>query len=470
MVTGEVFERFLAASPVCVMERALLEYVFAPAKLEAVFHSAAVRQYERELLFSQVVDLTSLVVCRVKPSICAAYKQKRNEIPVSLRALYDKLQHIEDTTSRALVRHTGAAAGGLIDTMGGALPPLLPGYRVRILDGNHLSGTEHRLKVLRGTAAGALPGHSLVLLDPQRMVIEDVIVCEDGHAQERSLLKQVLPLLQPRDLLIDDRNFCTAAFLVGVAQRQARFITRQHGRMPLRLLGKRRYRGRSSTGRIYEQTAVVTDPATGKERRVRRISVRLHSPTRDGDRELHLLTNLPAKVQAAKVAELYRKRWKLETAFQELTTHLRCELLSLGYPPAALFGFCVAVSAYNLLAAIKGALRAAHGQKKIEDTLSNFYLTEEISSVYRGMMIAVPPSEWAAFQSMSQAQLAQQLLTWARAVDLDGYCKQPRGPKKPRAKRPNAKFRHVATAKLLPKKRSITRTRQSVATATETDS
>ena len=60
---------------------------------------------------------------------------------------------------------------------------MLPGYRVRILDGNHLAGTEHRIKELRTLGAGALPGHALVLLDPRLMLVTDVVLCEDGHAQ-----------------------------------------------------------------------------------------------------------------------------------------------------------------------------------------------------------------------------------------------------------------------------------------------
>jgi hypothetical protein len=39
----------------------------------------------------------------------------------------------------------------LIDHCGGTLQPLLKGYRTRILDGNHLGKTNHRLKVLRNT-------------------------------------------------------------------------------------------------------------------------------------------------------------------------------------------------------------------------------------------------------------------------------------------------------------------------------
>jgi hypothetical protein len=457
MVLGEIFERFVEQSPVCVMQRAVLENIFAPDKLNAIFHAAAEAQYERELLFSTVVDVTSLVVCRITPSIHAAYVHLRDRIPVSVKALYDKLSCVELSTSRALVQHTAAEAGALIGRMNGCRGALLPGFRVRILDGNHLSGTEHRLAVLRGTAAGALPGQSLALLDPQRMIIEDVILCEDGHAQERSLLDQVLPLIQPDDLLIDDRNFCTIAFLFGIAQRKARFITRQHGRMPWRALGQQRCIGKCDTGRVYEQAAILVEH--GRELKVRRITVKLKKPTRDGDTEIHLLTNLPAsKVKAVRVATLYLKRWTLETAFQELTVHLRCELNTLGYPKAALFSFCVAVACYNLLAAVKGALRSVHGDETVEKKLSNFYLTEEISAVYRGMMIALPPEEWVGFQTMSQAELSKMLRRWAGCIDLGNYRKHTRGPKKPRPARPNAKFHHVSTKKLLdearlPKKR-----------------
>jgi hypothetical protein len=458
MVFATIFEKFVDSSPICVMLRAVMENLFAPSKLDAVFHQAAVTQYERELLFSTLVDLTSLVVCRVHPSMHAAYEKLRERIPVSVSAVYAKLRHVEPATARQLVQTTAGTVAALIDRLGGCRQPLLPGYRVRILDGNHFSGTDHRLAVLRPTSAGALPGQALALLDPQRMVIDDIIPCEDGHAQERSLLEQVLPVIQARDLLIDDRNFCTAAFLGGLARRQACFITRQHGRMPLRLLGQRRRIGRCATGRVDEQPAVVTDPQTGAELKVRRVTVRLDQPTRDGDRELHLLTNLPAKkANAIRVATLYRQRWNLETAFQELTVHLRCELNSLGYPRAAVFAFSVAVCCYNQFAAVQGALRAIHGEKVLAKELSTFALAEEVRGVYRGMMIALPPTDWLVFQTMRLAELARTLLGWARRVKLTNYRRHERGPKKPPPRRPNAQFRHVSTAKLLAEKRLAAR-------------
>jgi hypothetical protein len=446
---SKLFERFAQSRPACVMHRALLENVFASEPLDELFRDVAVVQYERELLFSTLVELTAQVVCRISSTVHAAYVEQRERMVVSLRALYDKLSHVEPATARALVQHTAGRVRELVDRLNGRRKPLLAGYRVRILDGNHLGKTEHRLKVLRGTAAGALPGQALVLLDAERMVIDDVVPCEDGHTQERALLDQILPAIQRRDLLIDDRNFCTLSFLFGLKRRKASFITRQHGRMPWEPLGKVRYVGPGETGRVYEQAVQLSDPKTGQVTQLRRVTVKLKSPTRDGDREIHLLTNLPAKVAALKVAALYRKRWTLEQAFNELTTHLRCELNTLGYPKAALFAFCVAVASYNLLAAVKGALRGVHGEETVDTRVSNFILTSEIQQTYDGMMVALPPGAWQCFQTMPAADLARHLRRWAEAADLTKYPKQTRGPKKPKPKPPNAQFQHVSTARLL---------------------
>jgi IS4 transposase len=201
----------------------------------------------------------------------------------------------------------------VIETMNGGRTPLLPGYHVKILDGNHLAGTEHRLKELRTMRAGALPGQALVVLDPRLMLATDVILCEDGHAQERSLLDQVLAIVRARDLWIEDRNFCTTNFLFGIASRDAFFVVRQHAStLHWEFVGKRRARGRIDTGAVFEQTIRATNDA-GEVLVLRRITVVLDQPTRDGDTELHLLTNVPAQdAHAQTIADLYRRRWTIE--------------------------------------------------------------------------------------------------------------------------------------------------------------
>ena len=91
-------------------------------------------------------------------------------------------------------------------------------------------------------------------------------------------------------------------------------------------------------------------------------------PLRDGSTEVRLLTNVPAnKAGAKRLAEVYRTRWQIETAFQELTVYLRCEVSTLGYPKAALFAFCVALVSYNLMSAVRAALRLVLQRQVVPD-------------------------------------------------------------------------------------------------------
>ena len=105
---------------------------------------------------------------------------------------------------------------------------------------------------------------------------------------------------------------------------------------------------------VFEQEAQLSDEG-GEPMRVRRITVVLDVPTRDGETEVHILTDLPSEAaDALTIAELYRKRWTVEAAFGELATCLNGEVNTLGYPKAALFAFCVALMSYNVLGVVKG--------------------------------------------------------------------------------------------------------------------
>ena len=250
MVLDDIFERFARQSPVAVMVRAALEHTLSPRAIDALFEQTAQRQYTRTLLFSSVVDLMGTVVAKIQPAVNAAYRAKAEALGVSLRAVYDKLERLEPGLSAELVRHTARTLDPVVTALNGERATWLPGYRVKILDGNHLAGTEHRIKELRTIGAGALPGHALVVLDPQAMLVTDVFPCEDGHAQERSLLGQVLGTVRPRDVWVADRNFCTTDFLFGIARREGDFVVRQHGAtLFIESLGQRRPSGRSETGR-----------------------------------------------------------------------------------------------------------------------------------------------------------------------------------------------------------------------------
>ena len=364
MILSEVFERFVDESPVTVMARVALENALPPAALDALFEDVAEGQYTRQLLFSDVVGLMAMVVCKVRPSINSAYKKYAESLGVTRKALYDKINGMEPALGAALVRHAAAAMAPVVAAMGGRREPWLPGYRVRVLDGNHLPGTEHRLKPLRTERAGALPGQALVVFDPEPMLVIDAIPCEDGHAQERSMTEQVLVLVRPGELWVADRNFCTTALLFGIVERGGSFVIRQHGSTLTWETAGPRGAGRCATGELFEQRVRLTAPG-GRALLLRRVTVVLDKPTRDGDGEIHILTDLPEDVaDAAAVAAIYARRWTLETAFQEMEAALHGEIAALGYPRAALFTLCVVLVSYNAMSTIKGRCGRCTGPRR----------------------------------------------------------------------------------------------------------
>ena len=133
-----------------------------------------------------------------------------------------------------------------------------------------------------------------------------------------------------------------------------------------------------------------------------------------------------------------------------MEAYFHSEINTLGYPKAALFGFCLALVAYNVLAVVLAALRGVHGQQTVDEEVSLYYLVNEVATTYHGMMIAIPEAEWDVFSRMSAPAMAATLLDLAQRVNLRALRKSPRGPKKPRPTRDgNAKQGHVSTAKLL---------------------
>jgi hypothetical protein len=200
---------------------------------------------------------------------------------------------------------------------------------------------------------------------------------------------------------------------------------------------------------LYEQSLQLLDEAGAVLATVRRVTVELDQATRDGDQEIHILTNLPRSVTALRVAELYRGRWTIETAFAEVAENLQGEIETLGYPKAALFAFCMALVGFNLLSVILSAMRAS---QDADDPLevSMYYVCEEIAHTYRGLDLVLNEHAWTkAFAHKTAAQLAQKLLQIASQTDLSRYRKHKRGPQKPPPKMTKTKRNHISTARVL---------------------
>ena len=457
MLPTQILDRFIERCPAAVMMRATLERLLRPARLDQIFEDSRQRQYTRQLLFSQLVAVMTAVATRTHRSVHAAYLAMSERLEVSVTALYDKLNLLELGISVALIRDTSADAATVIDAMPAAKIVVLPGFEVFYLDGNHLASTEHRLTALRDTREGPLPGQTLALLDAQRGLIVDIEPCEDGHAQERSLLPALLERIRPATVIVADRNFCTSGFFFGLATRGAYFVIRQHAStLTWKLRGKRRRIGRIKTGMVHEQGMELHFHE--KTLSARRITLELDHPTENGDTQIHIITNLSAEqATAQQVAETYGTRWTVEGAFQTLTDVLRCEVETLGYPRAALFSFATAVLAYNTYTVVQASLRAAHGVAVIREKLSDYHLMSDVAATYVGMDIAVPEECWEPYRALPASGFAKAMVQLAHRVQLARYPKKKRGPKKPQPrKKSGRRNHHISTARLLLKRRKKT--------------
>ncbi len=449
-----VFKPFVEQSPVSVMARAMMERVLNPDQLNEWFDSTANQQYTKDLLFSSLFDIMSQVVQGSHRSVHAAYQASKEDICVSITSVYNKLNGIETETSAQLVRYAAGQAAPIIKKLHGTNPDLLPGLRIKLLDGNCIEKSHHRIKELRLLSAGPLPGKSLVVYDPAMRLPIDIFPCEDGHSQERSLLKDVLSTIEPKDVWIADRNFCTVDFTCSIASKKAYFAIREHKKYPFHLLGKEKYIGKTETGKVYEQGILVIDSA-GQKHTFRRIRVSLKKNTRDGDSDIFIICNLSkTKANAKMIAELYRGRWTIETAFQHLAEYFNSEINALGYPRAALFGFCVALVSYIILSVVKSAMSSVHGAKVVENEISGYYLADELSATYRGMLIAISKENWVVLQQMTVYKFVTILEQLAEKMKLYRFQKHPRGPKKPQPKRKGSKNTpHVSTSQIIAKRK-----------------
>lgn len=445
-MSTEIFDRFVEKAPFAVMTRMLAQN-FIGENLNQIFEDNRQAQYHYVAGFQALAATVADVALNFSENFNQAYREHKNELEVSRQSFYAKTRGVEPAVCEAVVAHSAESAVEIQDVLGFQPWELLPDYRCLSVDGNVLAKSEKRLKVLQEVEGAPMPGKIVARFDLQRQVFDRTYVLLDGHSQESTCCDQIVDDLLPKDVIIGDRHYCIVAFLEKIAAAYGFFVIRQHGRLKGVLLGKRKRIGRISTGVVYEQQMKLS--AAEDAMTVRRITVELDQPTRDGDEVIHVLSNLPSEISASAIADLYRHRWEEETAFNVLQMTLTCEHPGIGHPCAATFLFCMSVLAFNLRQTIFAALFAVHDEEAVTET-SHFHVSKNISDKTEGMLIAITEDEWTELIPPTTRGLASLLKQIARGIDLKEYRKARRGPKKKKPHRSrNVASSHVSTAKLL---------------------
>ena len=441
-----MFKLFAEKCPFAVMTQVAIRGLVGP-ELNAIFENCRSRQYTKVVGFEDIAMAVADVTLNFAENFNQAYHSHRHKLGVSLTSFYNKLNATEPAISEGLVTMSAERAELLQHELRFQPRVILPGYRVLCVDGNHGQETDKRIKVLRDQLDAPLPFIAVALFDPQRELFRKTYLLEDAHAQECSVISRLVADLRPQDLLLGDRHFCVLKLLREIDRVGANFVIRQHGRFQGVLIGARTQIATTSRGTIHEQELLTSDKPGAQQ--MRRITIALKKPTKNGEMEVHLLSNLPAEIGAEQIAELYLVRWDEEVGFYHLTTTLTCEVPSIGHPRAALFLFAMATLAYNVRQVLYAAQAAEHPAEQVAE-VSQFQISVEVSRYTDGLLVAIPEPEWERLVPREPTSLATLLRELARSIDLSQYRINKRGPKKPKAKaKLNRHKTHVSTYQLL---------------------
>lgn len=453
MATQAGMDTAIVVSPFSVLVRGVLEWACPQALFEELFdRECRPQQWNRKLTISALTWLMLSVAAGIRRSVFAAFQADRaSDCPTILAtasALYAKYGRIDPRYTTAVIRESGQRMSQLLRAAGVTEPFGWEGYRVIVLDGTDLAGTEHRLKPLRRIKAAGLPGRFVAAYEMATSQVIDAEASEDAYTSERTLVMPLLAKATPRDLFVADRHFCTTGLLFTIMGREAWFVIRQHESLRWSPLKEARAVGRVATGAVREQRIEVEETDTGERRRMRRIILTLDTPSDEGDTEIVLLSNLRG-MNALRICALYRGRWTIEREFALLKTVLHGEVEGLGRPRAALFAMGMAMVAANALNVVAHALRASHGVEEFQK-LSGYYMADELVGNYRAVDTLVQEAEWLALASQPAAEFWRWNVAVASQVRTRGLHKHPRGPKKPQPPRASGKDRHhYSTYRLL---------------------
>jgi hypothetical protein len=215
----------------------------------------------------------------------------------------------------------------------------------------------------------------------------------DYATDELKLAEEVVPALRKGMLCLADRFFSGYKLWKQASSTGAELLwrTRQNARLDV----ERRFRDGSYLSRIYSSTSDRRNRRNGIAVRV--IDYRLKDVA-DAEPIYRLITTIvdPKQAPARELAALYHERWEIETAFDELKTHLRGAQIVLRSKTPELvrqefFGLLMAHFAIRGLMH-EAALKAGEDPDRI-----SFVHSTRVVQRRMARFVAIPPSEQESF-------------------------------------------------------------------------
>jgi Insertion element 4 transposase N-terminal/Transposase DDE domain len=210
----------------------------------------------------------------------------------------------------------------------------------------------------------------------------------DYATDELKLAEEVIPALRKQMLCLADRFFPSYRLWQQASSTGTELLwrTRQNARLDV----ERRFRDGSYLSRIYSSTSDRRNHRKGIVVRV--IDYRLEG-VEDAEPIYRLITTIldPKQAPARELAALYHERWEIETAFDELKTHLRGGQIVLRSKTPEL----VRQEFYGLLMAhfaIRGLMHEAALHAGEDPDRLSFVHSARVVQRRMARFVAIPPS------------------------------------------------------------------------------
>jgi hypothetical protein len=366
----------------------LLNFAMADDLLDDVFEQYHARSYESTIRFPQLVKLLAEGLFGQQRSAHQTFQRAidEGEVDASIQAIYGKLRRVPASLSLGLFAASAAQLRSVVPaTIAHPLPDSLKEFWGLAFDGKKLKHVLRRLKPLRGLKGNIFGGKLLVVQDMATAQAVAVEAALDGETGDNPLVPgaiarvRSLPCSKPR-LWVADRAFCEYKTLPLLAEHSDFFVVRYIASCKFHVDSTVPARtGIDKEGRCYREEWGWLGPKQNV--RCRKITV-----TRPGQAPFAVVTNVEDadRYPADDLLALYRRRWGIETMFQQVVQTFDLRRLIGGTAQATIFQAILCFLVYNVTLTIRDFI--AQASAKEASKISTRTLFDDVADELKGML------------------------------------------------------------------------------------
>ena len=397
----------------------LLQHALPDADLQRLYDDHRGQSYQDVLRFDTFFHLIRDALLHRGDSAHQHFRKARRDgvLPVTIEAVYGKLRRVPPGVSQALLaegtRRLAAVSSGAVDP----LPPSVAGMEVLAFDGKQIKHVPKRLKALRNLWGKLSGGKLLVVQDVATRMAVAFAADADGLVADNTLVEGAVAQVRQRPsdrprLWVGDRLFGNLVETTRFHAAGEFYLLRYHSKTSFAPDSSREMRkGVTADGLAWhEEWGWYGRASDGRRQYVRRIHLATGKTTPKGKPDhFSVVTNLldADAYPAADLLATYRRRWSIESLFQEVTDVFHLKDLIGTTPQAMIFQASLVLLLSNALRVLTGYL--AQTRNCVPSAVSTELVFKDVVAQLTALTVMV---DAAAVGPLLEPMDADELKAW----------------------------------------------------------